>query len=152
MIDFFTKQEKNIFAFLVVGLLIGGGVRLFYTKEEFKPNSPDELNLIKNQIIEKSKTIDSLLIDVDNKENSKTKRVSAKERKVELKPGSIDINKAEFEELVLLPNVGPVLANRIIEYRKTNGKITNLEELLKVKGIGEKKLSSFIQYVCINHK
>jgi competence protein ComEA len=152
MIDLFTKQEKIIFVLLIVGLLIGGGVRLFYTKEEFKPNSQDELNLIKNQIIEKSKTIDSLIVAADNKENSKTKKNSTKHNKATLALASIDINKAGFEKLVLLPNVGPVLANRIIEYRKTNGKFTTPDELLTIKGIGEKKLSSFIQYVYINHK
>ncbi|MBC8184249.1 helix-hairpin-helix domain-containing protein [candidate division KSB1 bacterium] len=149
MIDFLTKQEKIIFVFLISGLLIGSGIRLFYTKEEFKPNSQDELNLIKNHLIEKSKTIDSLL--VDEKNNSQGKKQSAKTQKVNLKTGSVDINKAGFDELILLPGVGPVLADRIIEYRKTKGMFSSPEELLKVKGIGKKKLSSFIKYIYVAH-
>ncbi len=149
MIYFLTKQEKIIFVFLIAGLLIGSGVRLFYTKEEFKPNSEDELTLIENQLIEKSKTIDSLLVDEKNKDNSQNTKRNDKIKKVKLKTGSVDINKAGFNELILLPSVGPVLADRIIEYRKTKGMFSSPEELIKVKGIGKKKLSSFIQYIYV---
>ena len=53
--------------------------------------------------------------------------------------GPVDINTASQEELETLSGVGPVLAQRIIEYREANG----LEELLEVKGIGEKTLEKF---------
>ena len=128
MIDFFTKQEKSIIAFLMAGLLIGSGLRLFFSKERFKANSQQELNLLKKQIIEKSKKIDSL-INADNKITTKSKKASIKRQTAKLKKKSVDINEAGFDELILLPNVGPVLANRIIEFRRTKGRFNNMETL-----------------------
>lgn len=52
----------------------------------------------------------------------------------------ININTASKEELMALPGVGEVLAERIIALRKELGEYNSVEDLLKVKGIGEKKL------------
>lgn len=53
----------------------------------------------------------------------------------------VDINTAGAEELEALPGIGPVLAGRIIEYRERHGPFGSLRDLLKVSGIGEKKLA-----------
>ena len=52
----------------------------------------------------------------------------------------IDVNLAGEQELLVLPQVGPVVARRIIEYRKAVGPFRKVEELLNVKGIGRKTL------------
>ena len=46
------------------------------------------------------------------------------------------VNRATAEELQELPGVGPVLAERIVAYRDTNGDFANLTELGEVDGIG----------------
>ncbi len=61
--------------------------------------------------------------------------------------GVVNINTAEKEELELLPRVGPSLANRIIEFREANGAFQNPEELLAVKGIGEKSFGHLKPYI-----
>jgi competence protein ComEA len=50
----------------------------------------------------------------------------------------IDLNSATVEQLKSLPGVGPTLAGRIVEYREKAGRFGSIEELLNVKGIGEK--------------
>ncbi|MGE4518880.1 MAG: ComEA family DNA-binding protein [Desulfobacteraceae bacterium] len=52
----------------------------------------------------------------------------------------IDINKAGKTELSQLTGIGEKYAERIIEYRNKNGNFTKIEDLLQVKGIGEKTL------------
>ena len=61
--------------------------------------------------------------------------------------GKININTANEEELTKLPRIGPVMAKRIVEFRSEHGGFKKAEELMNVKGIGEKtfdKLSSLI--------
>jgi competence ComEA-like helix-hairpin-helix protein len=53
----------------------------------------------------------------------------------------IDLNRAGTEELEELPGFGPALAERILEYREKNGKFKTVQELLRVPGIGPKKLA-----------
>ena len=49
----------------------------------------------------------------------------------------ININTASEDLLCEIDRIGPSLAQRIIEYRETNGDFTCIEDLMKVKGIGE---------------
>ena len=50
----------------------------------------------------------------------------------------IDINSASVLELQKLPQIGAAVAQRIVDYRKKHGKFSKIEEIMKVKGIGEK--------------
>ena len=54
--------------------------------------------------------------------------------------GTINLNTATASELELLPQIGPALAARIIDYRTTHGPFRQLADLDKVKGIGPKTL------------
>ena len=54
----------------------------------------------------------------------------------------IDINKAGIKELVSLPGIGNSYAKRIIDYREKNGPFKKIEDLKKVKGIGNKKMQT----------
>ena len=50
----------------------------------------------------------------------------------------VNINTAPAEQLERLPGVGPKTAARIVEYRQKNGGFKKIEELMNVRGIGEK--------------
>ena len=59
----------------------------------------------------------------------------------------VDINTADVKELTKLPGVGQQVAKRIVAYREENGPFEKAEELMNVRGIGEKaflKLKSLV--------
>ena len=62
----------------------------------------------------------------------------------------IPINKADEELLITIPGIGPVLARRIIEFRGQHGRITAIEELDEVKGIGPAKLEKLKAYLVVD--
>ena len=65
-------------------------------------------------------------------------------------PTLVDINTATLDELQTLTGIGPVIAQRIIDYRTENGAFTSIEELLNVKGIGEATLGKFRDRVTVS--
>jgi len=62
----------------------------------------------------------------------------------------ININTATTRELDALPGIGPVLAQRIIDYREKHGSFKKIVDLLNVSGIGPKKFSALKDKVTIN--
>lgn len=63
-------------------------------------------------------------------------------------PETVNINKASLTQLVSLPQIGPVLAVKIVEYRKQK-KFESIEEIKKVEGIGEGTFHSIRHYLTI---
>jgi comEA protein len=54
------------------------------------------------------------------------------------RPAPLNLNAATEAQLEALPGIGAATATRILEYRKKNGPFKKAEELMNVKGIGEK--------------
>ncbi len=61
----------------------------------------------------------------------------------------VNINTAGLEELQKLNGIGPKMAERIIEYRQTNGNFKTVEEIQKVRGIGPKKFEKMKNHIRI---
>jgi competence protein ComEA len=59
----------------------------------------------------------------------------------------VDLNTAPVSELVEVPGIGQATAERIVAWREQNGAFRSVEDLMKVKGVGEKSLEKLRPYV-----
>jgi competence ComEA-like helix-hairpin-helix protein len=65
-----------------------------------------------------------------------------------IRANCIDINTAGKQDLIKLPGIGPVLADRILEFRSSNGPFRAADDLDKVKGIGPAKMDKMRGLIC----
>ena len=62
----------------------------------------------------------------------------------------VNINTAGTDELMLLPRIGPSVAERIVEFREKNGRFKATEDLLLVRGVGEKTFELIRPHVALS--
>ncbi len=66
-------------------------------------------------------------------------------------PGEkLNINRASQEQLVYLPGIGPVLAQRIVEYSEKEGSFHTLSELTEIPGIGQVKFARIKEEIILD--
>lgn len=63
--------------------------------------------------------------------------------------GKVNINTASAAELESLPSIGPVLAQRIVDYRNQYGPFESLADLTNVSGIGLERVEQIMDYVTV---
>lgn len=68
----------------------------------------------------------------------------------EMIPAKVNLNTASLEELETLPGIGPVIAKRIIEYRETQGRFQSIEDITKMKGIGQKTVEKIKEMITVD--
>jgi comEA protein len=123
-----TRQERVVIQFLVLFFVIGLGIRLYRGWSAAKdsvefPEISQEATEFRNEAAQ----IDSIYWAKEP--------ATRQDEKVR-----INLNSATLEDLVKLPKIGKVSAQRIIDYRNEHGHFTSVNELLNVKGIGKKTL------------
>jgi comEA protein len=67
-------------------------------------------------------------------------------------PKKVNINTASLDELQKLPRIGPQIAQRIVDFREKNGKFKKIEEIMKVKGIGESLFDKIKDLITVGEK
>jgi comEA protein len=114
-----NNKERVVLLFLCISFVVGAGI-------SFIRNKLDKRNL-------KAITVSQLPIA-----NSQNNEITL-----------ININTASNKELEALPGIGPVLTQRIIEYRQKINGFKTKEELLKISGIGPKKFEAIKDKITI---
>jgi competence protein ComEA len=62
----------------------------------------------------------------------------------------VNINQASAEQISYLPRIGAKVAARVVDYRKTHGQFARAEDLMEVKGIGEKLFLTLKPYIAVS--
>ena len=119
----FQKSEIKILFILCIFILVGSGIRLYQNKWKPLPKIQETYD----PGIEKGLKARS---DYFNHK--------------------ISLNSASEEELMRLPGIGPVIAQRIIQYRNRYNNFKSIEEIKKVKGVGEKTYQKIESSLTLN--
>lgn len=73
--------------------------------------------------------------------------ISPAKKKPPLKP--VNINTATSEELQQVPGIGPATAQKILQMRKSYGAFKSVDDLLAIRGLGQKRLDKMRKYLTI---
>ena len=76
-------------------------------------------------------------------------RISPKGKMAGDQQGKVDLNHAGADELMRVKGIGEKTAQAIIEHRRSQGPFQNLRDLLQIKGIGEKKLEKLTPFLLL---
>ncbi|MBW6458241.1 MAG: helix-hairpin-helix domain-containing protein [FCB group bacterium] len=123
----FTKKEKNII--LVIVLILLAGALWFLVRAVIKKQRPLRSSDVRTET--------SFVREDEQRTESK------------LPAEPVNINTAGLMEIEALPNIGMGKAKDIIDHRDKNGPFRSLEELTKVKGIGEKTLEKLKPFITL---
>jgi len=139
----FTPTERKVVYFLVITLFIGIGIRIYQAFSETGHLPQYDYSAMDREFEERSGS---------QSDSTRTDRSLASDRSFGAKKepaGLFNINTASPEQLAELPGIGPSLAGRIVEYRDSHGPFQSAEELMSVKGIGEKKFQKLKQHITL---
>ncbi len=115
-----TKSEAGIILFLSFGLLLGGSVKILHLDKATEKHDFADSDAL---FAEASSKIDSLLAYEEDTLKNTAKRQIAASKRID---SPIDINLATVQEFMKLPGIGKVTAQKIVDYRKSNGKFNSI--------------------------
>lgn len=141
----FTRTQRKAILFLIVIFTLVVAYhyinQIIYEPEPFDFSQFDEEFNARKDSIERLLTQDEAY-DHPVDSESKKSETAANET-------IININSASLNELTTLPRIGPVIAQRIIDYRNQNGGFTRKDDIKKVRGIGEKTYESLKELISV---
>lgn len=134
MRDFVERHHIFIGFFLIIVILTG--TTLLWLKD-LENRKSFKLSDNHSQIEELKVENEKLKIELDKLKNTEIVGQDNKQNQ-EIKSDKTNINVASQKELEDLPAIGPVYAQRIIEYRENVSVFNSIDDIKQIKGIGEK--------------
>ena len=133
-----TKQEKWVFVFLCTTLV--SGYLIHYMKQR---NVDDPVHIISKTEKEEFKQAAIHAYASQGIQDNETHNIAAvdtTENNINDAEELVNINTAVKQELMALPKIGPVTAERIIRFRDDSGQFQSIDDLAKIKRISPKTL------------
>lgn len=168
-IENFIETNKLWISGVIIFLILLGSSILLYRENYSKISYDDRIKNLEAKINQLENSVSTLSqnVQTSNVEKSESKPAETTQpsqsttgtvagtstKSTTTSPpitGKININTATLSELDTLPGIGQTYAQRIIDYRNTNGPFKNIEEVKNVKGIGDKTFEKFKDKITIN--
>jgi competence protein ComEA len=143
-----SKQERRIALFLIIGLVVGAVVNAYKGHRGVRLDNVEavaSMDSLRREFVARACLLraGSAAALVDS--GAQASVPVPTHRRVWV----VDINRASAEELQKLPHIGPALAQRIVAYRQQQGPFRSIEEIKRVKGIGEHTFARIRPYLTI---
>ncbi len=135
----FSRKEALAVLILTATFLVGVGIRWFQSNQSRPPQKQFDYARSDSIYSARGKTQPTSSSPL----SSRTATVKAPRKTNQI----VNINSASRSQLMSLPGIGPSYADRIIEYRSSRGSFASVDDLLKVKGIGKKKIEQLRPFV-----
>lgn len=159
----FTPTEMRVILFLVIIFVLGLALKAFFSEDHknrlFNPDYSEQDSLFSSNGIFNADSNSSISKLTHKVVDSKSEVLDFNDRAFQEKKSekfvgekSINLNTAEVKDLMFLQGIGEKTAASIIEYRKSIGKFSNLNQLMNVKGIGVSKFNKIKKYIYIEDK
>ncbi len=139
-------MRKIIHEFLVVlivtlAILLINNAGVISLEKEIPKDIEEEIEYQRSDKYKNNKT--ELNEKTEHKEEVKKQYIDPKTAApvyIGSEENKVNLNTATVEQLITIKGIGEKTADKIIDYRTKNGAFTSIDELVNVKGIGEKKL------------
>lgn len=141
-----TRKERIVISALLVIIVLMAVLTSIIKQQSIY--SSENYESIRNEFERKSAAIKAKKLDDLKKYTAQENLVKNKElNEIVTDTIIININTASIVELQKLKGVGETYAQRIVDYRVENGEFKTIDELLKVKGIGKKRLEDIKAFI-----
>ncbi len=142
-----TKSESIVFWFLIIAFTFGIIVKLVYGDVVKDEPSKFDYSVFDEEFEKRSAEIEKF---ISNRGDTLSENFGERDAGFKVSSFKVNINTATKEELMKIPGVGPKMAEQIIKHREIYGKFKRIEDIMNVKGIGQKKFEKMKNYLTIN--
>ncbi len=148
--EFFSNDSWQKSLLLKSGVLGIGIVIVLWIG--WPPSQKNEINQVFPSVVRSNISVDpspAISLSPERVLEHTSKNFQEQKRPVSSTVMLVDLNTSSQKELEMLPGIGPVLADRIVTYRLTNGNFQQIAELVNVQGIGTIRLQRLQPFVKI---
>jgi len=153
-----THQEKLIFRFLltvmVIGLVVSYVRNTWFSEPQVDIKGTEVFAKKVTDVAKKNRTRYLAALNSETKETADFSEMGDSSEGIsEEKSGisRINLNTASINQLISLPGIGPTIAERIILHRQNYGNFKSVDDLLHVKGIGNKSMEKLQNLITIEN-